>query len=415
MGYRMRIRTITLGINWGQEEASTLGRDIKSFFKKANDLFAGQGFECRTQRIALSPFAITNSKDSKSTCLSVERISIICQDSGIRWFSVPFYTVKQDMEAINAIALDIAKQYKNAFINYIVTKDGQLDRNAILHSGSFLREVSQLSSSGFDNFRCGVSFNCKPNGAFFPFTHHSGENGFSIALELVPLYIGVIRDNPNKPIEEIRIAILETILPVLKQIDEISRKIEETTGMVYCGIDASLAPHPEHQDNSVAYLVELLGVERFGSSGTVFITSFLTDIIESLVKRSGIRSTGFNGVMYSILEDTRLGMVSSEPGNLSIDSLLAFSTICGCGIDMVPLPGDISTEEIASIMLDIAAVAVRLNKPLGIRLLPIPGKAVGEITEFDHDFLHNTRIQQIRYHGCVRNIFNAEHPFGYLS
>ena len=411
----MKIRTITLGINRGREDAANLGRDIKSFFKKANDLFAGQGFECRTQRIALSPFAITDSKDSKSACSSIECMSNICQDSGIRWFCVPFHTIKQDMKVINAIAIDIATRYKNAFINYIVTKDGQLDRNAILHAGSFLREVSQLSSNGFDNFRCGVSFNCKPNGAFFPFTHHSGENGFSIALELVPLYISVIRDSPNKPVEEIRIAILETILPVLKQIDEISKKIEEATGMVYYGIDASLAPHPERQDHSVAYLVELLGVERFGSSGTVFITSFLTDIIQSLVKHSGIRSTGFNGVMYSILEDPRLGVVSSEPGNLSIDSLLAFSAICGCGVDMVPLPGDISQEEIASIMLDIAAVAVRLNKPLGVRLLPIPGKAVGEITEFEHDFLQNTGIQRVRYRGCVGNIFVAEHPFIYLS
>ena len=53
---------------------------------------------------------------------------------------------------------------------------------------------------------------------------------------------------------------------------------------------------------------------------------------------------------------------------------MAFSVMCGCGIDMVPVPGDISAEEIASIMLDIAAVAIRLNKPLGVRLLPIPGK-----------------------------------------
>lgn len=411
----MKIRAVTLGINWGREGAAALECDIKSFFQEANSLFAGQGFGCRTQRIALSPLAITNSKASQSARLSIERMSNICRGSGIRWFCVPFHTVKQDMEAINAIAVDIAEQYKNAFINYIVTEDGQLDRNAIFYAGSFLRAVSQLSSNGFDNFRCGVSFNCKPNGAFFPFTHHSGKNGFSIALELVPLCAGVIRDNGDKAIEEIRIAIIEKILPVLKQIDEISQKIEESTGMVYYGIDASLAPHPEHQEHSVAYLVELLGVEQFGGSGTVFMTGFLTDIIESLLNRSGVRSTGFNGVMYSVLEDPRLGMVSSEAGSVSIDSLLAFSTICGCGVDMVPLPGDISQEEIASIMLDVAAVAIKLNKPLGIRLLPIPGKAVGEITEFEHDFLQNTRIQQVKYHGCVRSIFDAERPFTYLS
>ncbi len=135
---------------------------------------------------------------------------------------------------------------------------------------------------------------------------------------------------------------------------------------------------------------------------------------DKLIERSGIRSTGFNGVMYSVLEDPRLGVVSSEEGKLSIESLLAFSTMCGCGIDMVPLPGDVSAEEVASVMLDIAAVAIRLNKPLGVRLLPIPGKSAGELTNFDHDFLHNTRIQELRGRGCVGDIFGAAEPFAYL-
>ncbi len=410
----MKIRTITLGVNWGQEGEAALKRDIKSFFGKANEFFGKQGFESRTQRIALSPLVIDSGGNNKLAFSLVEGVSAFCKDIGIRWFCVPFDVFKQDTAVINAFAVDVARQYKNAFINYIVTEDRCLDRKAIFGASIFVCAVSQLSDNGFDNFRCGVSFNCKPDGAFFPFTYHSGENGFSISLELAPLCVEVIRNNRDKPLEKTRDEMINRLLPILKQVDEVSIKIEEATGMRYYGIDASLAPHPEHPDNSVAYIVELLGLDCFGSNGTVFLTSFLTNLIESLIERSGIRSTGFNGVMYSVLEDPRLGVVSSEEGKLSIESLLAFSTMCGCGIDMVPLPGDVSAEEVASVMLDIAAVAIRLNKPLGVRLLPIPGKSAGELTNFDHDFLHNTRIQELRGRGCVGDIFGAAEPFAYL-
>jgi uncharacterized protein (UPF0210 family) len=411
----MKIRAITLGIDQHQGDKAGLDRSIRSFFTKANTMFAEQEFESRTQRIALSPFVIAGSKDSQNARSSIERMSVLCEDSGIRWFCVPFHAVRQDMTKINDVAVDVVRQYKNAFINHIVTENGFLDRKALLYASSFIRTVSQLTNNGFDNFRCGTTFNCKPNGAFFPFTHHCGPNGFSIALELVPLCVEIIRNNQNKPLEEIRTKIIDGFLPLLKQVDKTSLRIEETTAMKYFGTDISLAPHPEHPEHSVAYIVELLGAERFGSNGTAFITSFLTDIMQSLIKRSGIRSTGFNGVMYSILEDPRLGVLSSELENLSVDSLLVLAAMCGCGIDMVPLPGDTSAEEIASIMLDIAAIAIRLKKPLGVRLLPIPGKVAGQLTDFDHDFLQNTRIQKVKYCSCPGSLFDADNPFSYVS
>ena len=411
----MKIRSVTLGINWGEDDAATLEGDIKKFFKEANGLLAGQRVEPRTLRITLPPFIIKNDYDCKFARSSVEHVSVLCKSAGIRWFCVPFYAVGQEMSEINAFAIQVAKEYKNAFINYIVTEDRKLDINAVFHAARFVRSVSQLSSNGFDNFRCGVSFNCEPNGAFFPFAYHSGENGFSIALELAPLCVETIRSKQGKPLQDIRSLLVEALLPVVKQVDEISKKLETNTGMKYFGIDASLAPHPEHPDNSVAYIVELMGVDRFGSNGTTFVTGFLTDIINSLIERSGIRSTGFNCIMYSLLEDPRLSEVNNEKGSLSIDSLLAFAALCGCGIDMVPVPGDTSEQELASIMLDVAALAIRLNKALGVRLLPIPGKSAGDFTDFDHDFLKNTRIKEVRYHSCLEKFFEAEQLFRYLS
>jgi len=411
----MNLRTITLGLPWREDGAAQLGREISEFFQKAREQFSAHGFPARTQRVALAPFSITSSRDRTNARKTIERMSALCSDAGIRWFCVPFHTIGQDLAEVNALALEVVQQCKNAFVNYLVTGDGTIDRRGIAGAGTFIREVSLLSDNGFDNFRCGVSCNCKPNGAYFPFSYNGGESGFALALEMVPLCVQVIQSTGGMSLEQIRDAIVARLVPLLQQIESIAKEIAGATGIKYFGIDASLAPHPEHPDHSVAHLIELLGVERCGSSGTTFATGFFTDIIRVLIKKSSIRSTGFNGVMFSVLEDPRLGAVSAEPGNMTIDSLLAYSTMCGCGIDMVPVPGNISVAEIASLMLDVAAVALKLDKPLGIRLLPVPGKSAGEMTTFNHDFLHNTKVQNIRYHSCSALLSNAAAPFCYVS
>ena len=80
---------------------------------------------------------------------------------------------------------------------------------------------------------------------------------------------------------------------------------------------------------------------------------------------------------------------------------------------MVPLPGDIFEEEIASIMLDVAGISSVLGKPLGVRLLPILTKNEGEFTNFNHDFVYNTRILKATNNSCIKNMFELTDPFHY--
>jgi hypothetical protein len=410
----MKIRTITLGVNWQENNDPALEDEVKDFFSKSNSIFSEKGYQPRTTRITLSPFAIQDEPDAASARVIIKDVSAFCSDIGIRWFCVPFETAGGNMEKVNAVALDVAGQYKNAFINYIAAQDDQLDLNAFLQSARFVSDVSRLSDNGFDNFRCGVSFNCKSNGAFFPFTYHKGQNGFSIALEWALFCVDVIKKQQGRSLNDIRTDIIEGLLPVVRDVNDLGLKAEKETGMVYKGIDLSLAPHPEDQDNSVAFIIELLGMSDFGEKGTTFLTSFLTNIINSVITRSQIRATGFNGVMYSVLEDPKLGQVNKETGRLTVESLTAFSTMCGCGIDMVPVPGDLSAQRMASIMLDVGAISLRLNKPLGVRLLPIPGKVAGQLTDFDHDFLQNTTILGVEGGLDNETFFEDRHPFSYL-
>ena len=96
--------------------------------------------------------------------------------------------------------------------------------------------------------------------------------------------------------------------------------------------------------------------------------------------------------MLPILEDSRLAQRWSE-GRVSLEGLLSYSAVCGTGLDTVPLPGDVTIEQLDMILADVATLAVKWHKPLSARLLPVKGKGPGDMTEFDDPFLVNSTIQ----------------------
>jgi uncharacterized protein (UPF0210 family) len=98
--------------------------------------------------------------------------------------------------------------------------------------------------------------------------------------------------------------------------------------------------------------------------------------------------------MLPVLEDTVIAQRWSE-GRLTMDELLAYSAVCGTGLDTIPLPGDITEEQLARILGDVASLSVKWHKPLSARLQPAPGRKAGDMTEFDDPFLVNAKIQPL--------------------
>jgi hypothetical protein len=96
--------------------------------------------------------------------------------------------------------------------------------------------------------------------------------------------------------------------------------------------------------------------------------------------------------MLPVLEDSVLAR-RWEAGRINRDALLSYSAVCSAGLDAIPLPGDITEREIASIISDMASLAVKWKKPLSARLLPAPGRRVGEMTDFSSQYLVNIRIR----------------------
>jgi len=151
------------------------------------------------------------------------------------------------------------------------------------------------------------------------------------------------------------------------------------------GIDVSPAPLGE---DSIVGALELCGYGRFGTPGTLAVAAALT----SALKTTGLPTCGYCGLMLPVLEDALLGQRWAE-GFVNAHQLLLYSSVCGTGLDTVPLPGDIDPASIAHLLLDVATLAVRLQKPLSARLFPAPGKNAGEFTTFTSQYLTNTSIK----------------------
>ncbi|HNT25997.1 MAG TPA: DUF711 family protein, partial [Anaerolineales bacterium] len=98
-----------------------------------------------------------------------------------------------------------------------------------------------------------------------------------------------------------------------------------------------------------------------------------------------------SGLMLPVLEDATLARRAAE-GTLGVKDMLLYSAVCGTGLDTLPLPGDANAGQLAPLLLDLAALACRLNKPLTARLMPIPGKRAGDLTGFDFAFFANSRV-----------------------
>jgi len=117
-------------------------------------------------------------------------------------------------------------------------------------------------------------------------------------------------------------------------------------------------------------------------------------MITQAVKSVPVKQVGYAGLMVPVLEDSVLAERWSE-GTYNLDSLLAYSAVCGTGLDTVPLPGDVTDEQIARIIGDVASLAYKWKKPLSARLLPVQGKRAGDRTGFVNPILSNAVLQKL--------------------
>jgi len=182
------------------------------------------------------------------------------------------------------------------------------------------------------------------------------------------------------PLQEIAELIKKLSFKLARAGELVGREAARRLGIPFGIIDLSLAPTPVPGD-SVANILEAMGFERAGTHGTTAALALLTDAVKKGGAMASNSVGGMSGAFIPVSEDA--GMIEAAlVGALSLDKLEAWTSVCSVGIDMVAVPGSTSAETIAAIIADEMAVGVMNNKTTAVRIIPVPGREVGEMVEF---------------------------------
>ncbi len=269
----------------------------------------------------------------------------------------------------------------------IIADDSGIHWKAISRTTELVQYVAAHSPHAQGTFNFTATAMLKPYGPFFPGSWHDGPGGqFSIGFEGA----NVVRDvfAKDKGNAEAATRDLTAALTIhAKVADAVGNKIAAVTHWTYMGVDPTPAPLG---DVSIGVAIEAFTGARFGSSGTLTASRIIT----AAVKAVSIKQIGYSGLMVPVMEDKLLAQRWAESA-YNVDSLLAYSSVCGTGLDTIPLPGDVTADQLNRIFSDVASLAVKWNKPLSARIQPIPNKKPGDRTDFDDPFLFNTTLHPL--------------------
>lgn len=252
-----------------------------------------------------------------------------------------------------------------------------------------MTELKQQDPNGFGNLYFAALANVQPGAPFFPAAYHDGgKPAFAIAAEAASLAVEAF--SAARTLGEARDNLVQAMETHALRLDQVGQKLAGEYGLRFIGLDLTLAPFPEEQF-SLGTALERLGLPAVGLHGSLAAAAFLADAMD----RAHYPRTGFNGLMLPVLEDYTLAKRAASE-ELTVNDLLSYSAVCGTGLDTIPLPGDTTVDQLSALLIDLAALAQRLEKSLTARLMPIPGKRAGEMTGFDFPFFANSRVMPLR-------------------
>jgi uncharacterized protein (UPF0210 family) len=380
----MKIRSITYFCNPKYPLEEIVLQTASRFLSEAKSAYEAAGYEVQTVRLATLPFPrLLGEANLNKLPELTEEMDRLTQQLGIGYFSLG--PALPEMPRSYEIIPDAIFMSKNAFFGGIMADTAnEIDLTAIQACAEIIVRCSTIETNGFANLQFAALANVRAGAPFLPAAYHDENTpAFAIATEAADLAVEAFEH--ARSLEEGRGRLVIEIEKHGKRLAQIAKSLDCRFG----GIDFSLAPFPDDA-HSLGNAVEKMGVPRIGLHGSLAAAAILTEAID----RAYFPHTGFSGFMQPVLEDSILAKRAAE-GTLSIKDILLYSAVCGTGLDTVPLPGDTTAGQLFPLLLDVCALALRLDKPLTARLMPVPGKQAGDETSFDFGFFANSRVMAL--------------------
>ena len=269
-------------------------------------------------------------------------------------------------------------------VNVASTRAG-IDMDAVALLGKAIKKTAELTKDN-DGLGCAkfVAFaNAVEDNPFMAGAFHGpgeGDAAISVGVSGPGVVKSALEDVRGEPFDVVAETVKRTAFRITRIGQLVAREASRRLGVPFGIVDLSLAPTPAVGD-SVAEILEEMGLEVCGTHGTTAALALLNDA----VKKGGVMASshvgGLSGAFIPVSED--IGMIrAAEKGALTLDKLEAMTCVCSVGLDMIAVPGDTSAETISAIIADEAAIGVINNKTTAVRIIPAPGKKVGDSVEF---------------------------------
>ncbi|HOU40192.1 MAG TPA: DUF711 family protein [Promineifilum sp.] len=375
----MEIRSVTLFCDAGRSPAV-----YAPFLKAARGAFP---VRVQSMRLGTTPFPDWLPRRDAARAAALAEA---WRAAGVDYVSLGPVQLRHD-PAWLAVIPDLLADTDGVFASIeIATTDGHIDTGRCRDAAEIIRRVSTLRPDGFANLFLGALAACGPGHPFLPASYAGGADTFAIAVEAADVALTAV--NGAATLTEAAGRLTAGIEAAAAAIVPVAQRLSAEFNLPFGGLDFSLAPYPT-PDKSLGAALEALGT-RVGAPGALFAAAFITAAID----RAAFPRTGFSGLMLPVLEDATLARRAAA-GQLALNDLLLYSAVCGVGLDTIPLPGDIGAATLAGILLDTAALAARLRKPLVARLMPLPGHRAGDETAFSFEYFAPGRAMTVSGEG----------------
>ena len=374
----VRVRTITAGLELSPRGESQRIASTLDFLADAKRTFVNAGYEVQTLRLATNPWLSgASSGDRQKLLARVRELDKIASESGIMLSIGPVLTEDRADDALPQWSSELIASTTSTHHSVVIASERGVHGAAAGVAAQVMTTLARTLAGGVANFRFATAANIPAGTPFFPVGWHRGPESVAFGLESASVveqaFAGLSQG------EDATARLKQQLDSVLAPVERLGREVARKHERTYLGIDTSPAPG---KDRSIGAAIEALTHQPFGSAGTLEACAAIT----AALKTVSVTTCGYSGLMLPVLEDPTLAQRAGE-GRFTVRDLLLYSSVCGTGIDVAPIPGETPVHTIAGLLRDVAAQSVRLRKPLSVRLFLVPGKKVGDMARFTHQFM----------------------------
>ena len=420
MRQKLDIRAITLGINLldcACDDGKTSRRKMYDKIMKYASRLVPVGREIETEfgvpiinkRIAVTPIALvagaSGEADFTEWALELDRIAKELDVDFVGGFSALVHKgmTAADRTLINSIpeAMKLSDRVCSS-VNVGTSKNG-INMDAVKLMGEIVKKTAENTSEK-DGLGCAklvVFCNAVEDNPFMAGAFQGvgeGEAQLSVGVSGPGVILAAAKDFKGRPLDELADGIKKMSFKVSRMGQLVGTEAAARLGVDFGILDLSLAPTPAVGD-SVARILEEIGIEATGAPGTTAALAMLTDMVKKGGVMASTRVGGLSGAFIPVSEDE--GMINAvRAHSISLEKLEAMTTVCSVGLDMIAIPGDTPATTISGIMADEFAIGMVNNKTTAVRLIPVPGKKEGDWAEFG-GLLGGAPVMAVNPFGCA--------------